>query len=119
MANRTKLTLLKQDGTTIPDIDAVIKPMEILIINGKLPVEEGDILMRTLPGGLLDKFTIVDRGFNSHPKPHYQAKYTKASVQSTNASKKKKWYETFWGILVLGIVASLLAWLILRFFGIA
>jgi hypothetical protein len=36
-----------------------------------------------------------------------------------NASKKKRWYETPFGMLVLGIVASLLAWLILRFFGIA
>ena len=36
-----------------------------------------------------------------------------------SASKKKKWYETFLGILALGIVASLLAWLILHFFGIA
>jgi len=33
--------------------------------------------------------------------------------------KKKKFYEKPTGILLLGIVASLLAWLILRFFGIA
>jgi hypothetical protein len=33
--------------------------------------------------------------------------------------KKKKCYEKPTGILLLGILASLLAWLILRFFGIA
>jgi len=34
-------------------------------------------------------------------------------------SKKKRWYEMPLGILALGIAASLLAWLVLHFFGIA
>lgn len=32
---------------------------------------------------------------------------------------KKKWYEKPFGILLIGIIASLLAWGILRFYGLA
>jgi len=38
---------------------------------------------------------------------------------SATPKMKKKWYEKPLGILLIGIVASLLAWAILRYYGLA
>ncbi|MEK7803437.1 MAG: hypothetical protein AAB251_03435 [Deltaproteobacteria bacterium] len=40
-------------------------------------------------------------------------------ITTIKTSSKKKWYEKPYGIILLGIVASLFAWLILRFYGFA
>ncbi|WP_142061498.1 hypothetical protein [Brevibacillus sp. AG162] len=54
----------------------------IFIEDSKLPVEEGDYLICTLPSGLEEKYLVLDRGyfesFASEPA-HYQVKVKKLS----------------------------------------
>jgi predicted nucleotide-binding protein len=75
-----KITLIKSNGERISDIDALVQPKMILIQDEKLPIEEGDIIEHGLPSGLIEMFTVLDRGFFSFPSPHYQVKVQKGSI---------------------------------------
>jgi hypothetical protein len=66
-----KLTLVKPDGTKIPDIWALIQSNLIWIDDHKLPIEKGDTITRHLPNGSLIEYTVLDPGLFKHPDPHY------------------------------------------------
>lgn len=79
---KDKLTLVKQDGQRIENVGAAVTPGKIIIDNGKLPVEEGDTLERLLPNGLVEQYTVLDRGYFAefHGQPaHYQIEVQKES----------------------------------------
>jgi len=79
------VALEKRDGQRVEKIRAAVTGKKIIIDNGDLPIEEGDVLERILPNGLVERYTVLDRGyfaaFGSQP-PHYQVQVEKqTSIQ--------------------------------------
>lgn len=81
-----KVSLVKIDGTRIENIAALVQSEIIFIMDNQLPIEEGDTIERNLPNNLLEKYTVMDRGFMSNPfhngDDHYQVKVQKITSQS-------------------------------------
>jgi len=67
MRGSDKVSLVKQDGTRIDDIEANVGK-NIYIADISLPIEEGDSLIRALPNGLEEVYIVVDRGYTSVPR---------------------------------------------------
>jgi hypothetical protein len=57
------VTLIKSNGTIINDIIANVQSDMIFIDDAKLPIEEGDKLIRELSNGLSETYLVIDRGF--------------------------------------------------------
>jgi hypothetical protein len=79
MFDVSRISLVKQDGTRINDINAHVQPTMIFIDDASLPIEEGDRFLRRLPNGLEERYLILDRGYWDGPgmRPHYQVKVRK------------------------------------------
>ncbi len=61
---RERCTLVKPDGQRFSSILSGFQVDKITLIDdAKLPVEEGDVVERKLPNGLLEEYVILDRGF--------------------------------------------------------
>lgn len=74
------LALIKSDGQRIEKIRAAVTGNKIIIADGKLPIEEGDVLERALPNGLVERYTVLDRGYFAAfagQQPHYQVQVQK------------------------------------------
>ena len=94
---KDKIKLQKGDGEIINNISAIITKDSIVIDNPNLPIEVGDILIRTLPSKLEEKYEIIDYTF--YPKmggipAHFQIKYEryknkKIEEKSNNVSKSE------------------------------
>lgn len=86
-----KVKLIKSSGEEIFNIDALVDKDKIFIDDGKLLIEEGDIIQRKLPNGLVEDFEVLNRGFykgmGSIPD-HYQTevrkKFKNISKESIN-----------------------------------
>lgn len=78
------ITLVKKDGQRFDNLRAVIASGKILTNAGKIPVEDGDEFVRTLPSGVEERFTIIDAGFQpgfgSVIPAHYQSKVRKSTA---------------------------------------
>ncbi len=85
---RDRVTLVKQDGRRFEDLRASVQSDKVFTDDPQLPIEEGDTFERILPNGLLERYTIIDRGFMEGMGPitsHYQSKVQKvATDQSRN-----------------------------------
>jgi hypothetical protein len=57
------LSLRKADGTVIKGLTAQVSPKEILVMDACNPIEQGDMLVRTLPSGLRVGFIVDDPGY--------------------------------------------------------
>ena len=72
-----RVTLVKANGERREGIKANVQPATILIDDGNVPLEEDDVLERTLPNGMIERYLVLDRGYfaawQGHPA-HYQAK---------------------------------------------
>jgi hypothetical protein len=69
------VSLIKADGRRWDGIKASVQTRKILIEDGRLPIEEGDIIERSLPNGLTERYAVLDRGFQNkfhHIPAHYQ-----------------------------------------------
>jgi hypothetical protein len=79
MFDVSRLSLMKQAGTRINDINAHVQPTMIFIDDATLPIEEGDRFLRRLPNGLEESYLVLDRGYWDGPgmRPHYQVKVRK------------------------------------------
>jgi hypothetical protein len=79
MFDVSRLSLVKQDGTRINDINAHVQPTMIFIDDAALPIEEGDRFLRRWPNGLAERYLVLDRGYWDGPgmRPHYQVKVRK------------------------------------------
>lgn len=74
------VTLVKKDGSVYDKIKASVQSNKIYIFDEKLPIEEQDIIYRSLPSGLVEKYEVIDRGFFSAIggiQSHYQTKVRK------------------------------------------
>lgn len=57
------ISIVKKDGTTINDVKASVEKNKIFINDVKTPIEDGDIAIRLLPSGIVEEYTIIDKGF--------------------------------------------------------
>lgn len=83
MIARHIITLIKRDGERHSAIPADVQPDIIFIDDVTVPVEEGDLIERKLPNGLLETFVVVDRGFWDD---HYQVKVRRQNRTSKPTS---------------------------------
>lgn len=78
-----KVRIIKQDSSTIDDVEALIDGDTIFIDDSTIDLSEGDVVERKLPSGSKEQFLVIDRGFyrGMHGIPdHYQAKVEKQSA---------------------------------------
>ena len=70
-----EVTLIKNGEVVKENIPADVQPEIIFIDDHKIPLEEGDILQRTLPNGIGENYKVLDKGFLSNNSGgEYQAK---------------------------------------------
>lgn len=65
MMNDT-ISIIKPDGTSFDNIKASVQHENIFVMNGSLPIEEGDSIIRILPNNMQEEYIVLDRGF--YPK---------------------------------------------------
>ena len=60
-----KVKIIKQDSEIIEDVKALVDSgtKTIFINDGTLDIEEGDIIVRTLPAGRKEEYEVIDPGF--------------------------------------------------------
>lgn len=61
---RDTLTLIKQDGSRQEGIKGNVQKNRIYIHNGDISIEEGDEIVRTMPGGKDEEYIVVEPGFH-------------------------------------------------------
>lgn len=86
---RDIVILKKQNGEIYPNIKADVQKNKIFIFDSKLPIEEGDRLVRSLSNGLEESYIVVDRGFYEEFDSfdaHYQC-----DVQKESSMQYKEW----------------------------
>ncbi|OAB32705.1 hypothetical protein PMSD_17195 [Paenibacillus macquariensis subsp. defensor] len=80
---RDTVTLIKANGEKFENIRAGVQRDKIFIEDVKLPIEEGDKIIRLLSNGLSESYLILDRGFYDRTlgmPAHYQMKVKKESA---------------------------------------
>lgn len=73
-----KLKLVKMDGRSIENIEALVEPKKIFVEDASIIIEEGDMFERKLKNGATEYYEVLDRGFyqGMHGIPdHYQVLY--------------------------------------------
>ena len=74
------VALVKPDGTRVDGVRASVQRGLILVSDSSLPIEEGDTIERERPGGLLERYTVLDAGYQGdfHGIPaHFQMQVRK------------------------------------------
>jgi hypothetical protein len=87
------VSLKKKNGETIENIKAIVQPTKIFIDDATVPIEEGDVLSRSLPSGLSEEFIVEERGFyaaRAGNDAHYQVKVRKASQMPKTKDQPQK-----------------------------
>lgn len=82
----------KQNGTTLKNIKANIGDGIIYIANSTVPIEEGDIISRKLPSGIVENFKILDYNYFDKIGPvsaHFQIKVKKETSLLKQYSSQK------------------------------
>jgi hypothetical protein len=73
---RDHVTLVKQDGRRFENLLASVQREKIFTNNASIPIEEGDVFERTLPSGVLERYTVLDAGYYERTggiESHYQS----------------------------------------------
>jgi hypothetical protein len=77
---KDRVALIKKDGRRFEGIKASVQRDKIFTGDTKIPIEEGDTFERTLPSGVVERYTVLDAGFYEGIggiKSHYQSVVTK------------------------------------------
>lgn len=78
------VTLVKKDGRRYEDLPAIVQSKMIFTEDPKIPIEDGDEFIRTLPSGVHERFTVTDagfmQGFGAVMPAHYQSKVRKSTA---------------------------------------
>lgn len=61
---RDIVALVKPDGTRIEGIKSSVQSEQIFVHDATLPIEEGDTIERERPGGIIDRYTVLDAGYH-------------------------------------------------------
>ena len=67
-----RVTLIKPDGRRYENISVSVQNDIIYTDYPKLPIEENDVFERRLPHGLLERYTIFDRGYIQDPQGRHR-----------------------------------------------
>src|SRR5215216_5429060 len=59
------VALVKQDGTRAEGIQASVHGDKITVMDGSLPIEDGDIIERERPGVPVERYTVLDAGYKN------------------------------------------------------
>lgn len=73
-----RVTVERADGSRREDVPARVTQNLIVIPDVSVPLAPGDVILRELPSGLVQRYVVVDPGFRAkfHAFPaHYQATY--------------------------------------------
>lgn len=85
-----KVKIIKASGLIIDNVDAFMSNNMFLIEDGRLDIEENDIISRSLPNGKTEEYLVIDRGFKrtigSFPD-HYQVIVKKQICNVTTKNK--------------------------------
>ena len=85
--NQEIVTLIKQDGT-IKKIKALVHAKKIITDNVENPIDEGDIITRTLPNGKTESYKVINpvfhKAFYGVPD-NYQIEVAKTTTPQKNA----------------------------------
>ena len=78
---REKIDIIKYNGQTLNQIDALISGSSALIEDTSIIIEDNDYIVRKLPNGLIEYYVVIDNGYcggSGHGiPPHYQLKIEK------------------------------------------
>lgn len=80
---RDTVALIKPDGTRVKGIRASVQREKIFVDDASLPIVEGDIIERERPGGIVERWTVLDAGFHGefHGIPaHFQMEVRKETA---------------------------------------
>lgn len=83
---KEKARIIKQDQSVIEDVDALFDRGTIFVDDASIPIEDGDIIERTLLNGINERYLVTDNGFFSGSAgipAHYQVKVEKMSMLNT------------------------------------
>ena len=75
---REKITVERQDGTRHENVPSLVTAQTVLVPNGEIPIAAGDILLRELPSGIVERLIVLSPGFHFGGdgfESHYQIKY--------------------------------------------
>ncbi len=81
------VNIIKQDGTIIKDVKALVSSNQVTIDDSKISIVEGDTIERSLPNGDKEFFQVTDRGFFKGMggiPDHYQVKFQKITCLPKN-----------------------------------
>tara|TARA_R110002049_G_scaffold278664_2_gene457518 strand:+ start:390 stop:893 length:504 start_codon:yes stop_codon:yes gene_type:complete len=73
----------KQDGTVVGPYKAIFTGEQIIVPDEKADIDEGDTILRGLPNGKDERFTVTDSTFYQKIHSidaHYQIKYSKGGI---------------------------------------
>ncbi len=77
-----RVTLIKENGQTFPDIVCIVSPNAVQTDDGDAPIEDGDYFERRLPNGVVEKYQVLHSGFTkgfAEIPDHYQCKVKKVT----------------------------------------
>ncbi len=84
------IEIMKRDGTTAPNVKAIVQSSGINIMNsGKLLIEAGDLVRRKMSNGGEETFEVLDPGFHEGMggiAAHYQMKVKKLGMPEAKAA---------------------------------
>lgn len=75
------VTIERQDGSRDEGVTALVTGKMIIIPDTTVPISAGDIVLRQIPSGLVDRLIVTDPGYHAklHAlSAHYQVKYRPA-----------------------------------------
>ena len=84
------VTLAKKDGRRFEGLRALVQSNKILTNDPKIPIEDGDEFIRTLPSGTEERYTVIDAGFQQGYRniipPSYESIVRKSTAPRATAS---------------------------------
>jgi hypothetical protein len=89
------VTLIKNNGERYENVEAIVQSDMILTEDTSLLIEEDDTIIRKLPNGLVDKYKVLDKGFQnafSSMPAHYQIKVQKLTGNGKSSKDRKTVY---------------------------
>lgn len=89
------ISIEKKNGDKVfNNVRACVQSKSILILDVKIPIEKGDVILRTLPSGVIERHTVDDPGYHAGFQTipaHYQVKTCK---ETDSKGQNKKIAET-------------------------
>lgn len=80
---RDKVAFVKKDGSRKENVAASVQSGQVITFDMSIDIEDGDVIERVLPNGRLERYVIVDTGYQPglHSIPaSYQIKVSKESA---------------------------------------